>query len=93
MCTLQYSDYLSFYGTLGMGAITPIAPMLFMPMFQEEMKIRVKFASICRKSGKMAMSETTLLSPLKKYPRVGGYPKHHSSHFRIVWLCLSKVSK
>lgn len=32
---------------------------------QEEVKAWVKFASICRKSGKMAMSETTLLSLLK----------------------------
>ena len=52
---------------------------------QEEIKSWVKFASICRKSGKMALSERTLLSLLsndpaasqgqpisEKYPQVGG---------------------
>ena len=35
---------------------------------QDEVKSWVKFASICRKSGKMALSERTLLSLLTSDP-------------------------
>lgn len=61
----------------------------------------MKFASICRKSGKMAMSETTLLSLLKHdpsfhqtnrvsliYPQVWRFYSQDTCFMNCRWVCL-----